>query len=858
MDRKIKILMHTHWDREWYFTKDETKVLLRNHMQEVLVYLEEHPDCIYILDGQSVMIDDYLEMDKGAEKKLRKYIQNGQLRVGPFYTQTDLLLVHGESVFRNLYYGIKRAREFGKPMLIGYAPDTFGHASQMPQIYNTFSIGSTFFWRGFSELKAQHSDFFWEGVDGTRILGVNLAAGYQGAKYLEEEEEALKNRMEKIMKVLDTYSRGSGRLVMNGHDQMPIQKNIDGILETLRKLYPEDELEIGDFESYLETLPLDKLETVKGELTHSKHARIHRTIGSTRMDIKLLNTEIENKLFHLLEPLAVIGVEAGIEYPHGVIEEILKILFGVHAHDSIGGCNSDAVNRDIYHRLLNAKEMVDTQLELHLRLLALARPEKNTIVLMNPLPENREEEMVELVTLTRQKNFTILDEHHQEIPFSVLSQEEEDAGLTDRQVAARLMDIKVYRSRLLLRVENMDGLSVKYLHLHEERSSVQAPMEAEGALCIENHWGVLQVEGNQISYQDKITGIYHANVFYLENSGDAGDSYDYSPPVNDLLVRSADFAEITGKRRKGMGFQELQLNIQFPVPETEKSRERGDLDKIVSFEAVFRLYEKDPKVYGELRHNNTVKDSRFRGVFSTGIVSDEVQVDGYLSSQNKKVYLKEELAIWEKDQWVEKPVSIETMQSYAVLHDERGSGYLYTEGLKEYEVLEDRIHFTLFRAFSHLGKRNLVNRPGRPSGIEIETPDNQLQGTEFHFRFAFSFHLKDVNPAKESKKYLAPVLGYHKKEFNRFNINRRNALTAPQKMLHLPLQEVAVSAVKRTEEGNEVFVRIFNPENREITLEFPEGTFLANGMEEKLRPLEKVQMRPQEILQVILSSMEEI
>lgn len=858
MNRKIKILMHTHWDREWYFTKDETKVLLRNHMQEVLEYLEDHPDCIYILDGQSVMIDDYLEMDKGGEVKLHKFIKNGQLRVGPFYTQTDLLLVHGESVFRNLYYGIKRAREFGEPMLTGYAPDTFGHASQMPQIYKSFSIGSTFFWRGFSELKAKHSDFFWEGVDGTRMLGVNLAAGYQGAKYLEEEEVALKNRMGKIMKVLDTYSSGSGRLVMNGHDQMPIQKNIEDILETLRKLYPEDEIEIGDFESYLETLPLEKLETVKGELTHSKHARIHRTIGSTRMDIKLLNTEIEHKLFHQLEPLAVIGVGAGIEYPHGVIEEILKILFGVHAHDSIGGCNSDAVNRDIYHRLLNAKEMVDTQLELHLRLLSLARPEKNTIVLVNPLPEAREEEMVELVTLTRQRDFTILDEHHQEIPFSILSQEEEDAGLTDRQVAARLMDIKVYRSRLLLRVEKMDGLAVKYLQLQEERTSVRPIMKVEKALIIENLWGVLKVEGNQISYQDKITGIHHENVFYLENSGDAGDSYDYSPPVKDLLVRSMDYAEITGEKRRGAGFQELQLTIQFAVPHSQESREKSVADKTVTFEAAFRLYEKDPKVYCELKHKNAVKDSRFRGVFSTGMIVDEVQVDGYLSCQKKKVYLQEELAIWEKEQWVEKPVSIETMQSFAELHDEERSGYLYTEGLKEYEVLEDQIHFTLFRAFSHLGKRNLVNRPGRPSGIEIETPDNQLLGTEFHFRFAFSFHLKDVNPSKESKKYLTPIMGYHKKEFNRFNINRRNALIVPKKKLSLPLQEAVVSAVKRTEEGNEVFVRIFNPENRDITVEFPEGTFLANGMEEKLRPLEKVQMRPQEILQVILSSMEEI
>eukprot|EP00831_Metopus_contortus_P039732 TRINITY_DN3111_c0_g1_i1.p2 TRINITY_DN3111_c0_g1~~TRINITY_DN3111_c0_g1_i1.p2 ORF type:complete len:287 (-),score=39.42 TRINITY_DN3111_c0_g1_i1:58-918(-) len=147
MKRDIKIIMHTHWDREWYFTKDETKVLLRNHMEEVMTYLEKHPDAIYILDGQSVMIDDYLELEPKAEERLRNLVGKGSLRVGPWYTQTDLLLVHGESIYRNLYYGIKRASEFGEPMKVGYAPDTFGHASQMPQIYDQFGIGSSFFWR---------------------------------------------------------------------------------------------------------------------------------------------------------------------------------------------------------------------------------------------------------------------------------------------------------------------------------------------------------------------------------------------------------------------------------------------------------------------------------------------------------------------------------------------------------------------------------------------------------------------------------------------------------------------------------------------------------------------------------------
>ncbi|MGL5703363.1 MAG: alpha-mannosidase, partial [Cetobacterium sp.] len=106
MSRDIKILMHTHWDREWYFTKAETQVLLRNHMFEVIEFLEKHEDIIYVLDGQSVMLDDFIEFAPKWKERTENLVKKGALRVGPWYTQTDLLLVHGESIIRNLFYGV--------------------------------------------------------------------------------------------------------------------------------------------------------------------------------------------------------------------------------------------------------------------------------------------------------------------------------------------------------------------------------------------------------------------------------------------------------------------------------------------------------------------------------------------------------------------------------------------------------------------------------------------------------------------------------------------------------------------------------------------------------------------------------
>ncbi|MBW9146801.1 hypothetical protein KTC92_10760 [Clostridium sp. CM027] len=852
MKRDIKILMHTHWDREWYFTKDETQVLLRNHFQEVIQFLEEHEDIIYILDGQSVMIDDFLEVAPEWEDRLRAVVQSNQLRTGPWYTQTDLLIVHGESIIRNLYYGIKTALKYGDVMKVGYAPDTFGHSSQMPQIYKQFGIESTVFWRGFSELMAPKSDFIWEGIDGSRIYGINLATGYQGAKYLESDYDALKQRTGKILEVLDNYSAGNARLVMNGHDQMPIQKDIHLIIKHLKKIYPDDNISVSDFESYVDSLRDCKLEVVEGELIHSKHARIHRTINSTRMDIKLLNTEIEYKMYNILEPLAVLASHLKLDYPHALFAKCYKQMFGAHAHDSIGGCNSDYVNQDIKKRLLNVKEAVDTQTELYMRLISLGNKnqDEKTITIYNFLPHLRKDQFVEIELITRSSNFEILDEESNHIEYVLLEQELVDAGLIDRQVAARLLDIKVYKSKVKAKINEIDGLSIRYLSYKDLEGNKQVNINNDES--IENEFYELLVQENTISLKNKSTGEVVQNVISIENSGDAGDSYDYSPPHKDILINHQNVNITNITTIKDSNLEVLKCKLNYIVPNDLNERAEGKLSTEVCFEVNITLYKGDAKGYVQIRHTNMAMDARYRLVFNTEIVSDTVQVDSHLSVVKKPVYNHKELSVWKEEKWVEKPVSIETFQSYISLENEDKQGTIFAYGLKEYEVYDKNIYITLFRCFSHLGKRELINRPGRPSGIEIETPDNQLQNQKFTFNLAFTFHKPKVNKAFEGKEFLTPIMGYQLKEFNRFNVNIPRFTTNINTSLNLDLNGCVVSALKLTEQTNDLFIRMFNPKDENVSLVFTEETYLATPTENKLEKITAYTIKPQEILNIII------
>lgn len=851
MNREIKILMHTHWDREWYFTKDETQLLLRNHMFQVIEFLEENEDIIYILDGQSVMLDDFIEFAPKWKTRVENLVKRGALRVGPWYTQTDLLLVHGESIIRNLYYGMKKALEYGDVMKVGYAPDTFGHSSQMPQIYKQFGIESSFFWRGFSELKAKKSDFIWKGIDGSTIFGINLATGYQGAKYLESDIDELKVRMDKILKVLDNYSATSQRLIMNGHDQMPIQKNIHEIMNKLKTLYPNDSVEITDFESYVDGLRDKNLELVEGELVHSKHARIHRTITSTRMDIKLLNTELEYKIYNILEPLAIMGTELKIDYPHEIFEKCLKTLFGTHAHDSIGGCNSDSVNQDIKQRLLQVKEIVDTQIELYMRLISLAgkNSNENIITMYNCLPYKREKERVELEFITRTSDFKIFLDN-KEVDYLLLEQEITDAGLIDRQVAARLLDIKVFKSRVSFVVDSIDGLEVKYLTYKEgENYALLNKITKENS--IENSLYKLEIKDNKLNLFNKTTKEYLEDVFYIETSGDGGDSYDYSPPYTDIVFNSKNSTIKNIKTLKGKDEEILFYTLEFNLPKNQNSRDNNKIDTTVEFLVEISLNNSE-LVNVKINHRNSVEDTRFRAVLNTQIKTDRVESDSHLCVVNKPVFFEKELSIWEEDKWAEKPVSIETFNSYVSLKEEKKEGTFFAYGLKEYEVVDGNIYITLFRTFSHLGKRELINRPGRPSGIEIPTPDNQLKDIEFNFNLAFSFIRKEKNNSQRAKEFLTPVLAYQLKEFNRFNLNSPNTLKKIDKKYNLELGNCVVSAINMSEDDKYIFVRIFNPSSEIETLKFDREVYLSNMFQEKFEKLETYSIKSQEILNLLI------
>lgn len=62
-----------HWDREWYFSTEESRILLVNNMEEIMDMLENnHNYPYYVMDGQTAILEDYLAVKPECKERIKK------------------------------------------------------------------------------------------------------------------------------------------------------------------------------------------------------------------------------------------------------------------------------------------------------------------------------------------------------------------------------------------------------------------------------------------------------------------------------------------------------------------------------------------------------------------------------------------------------------------------------------------------------------------------------------------------------------------------------------------------------------------------------------------------------------------
>ncbi|HGL4529612.1 mannosylglycerate hydrolase [Enterobacter roggenkampii] len=817
---RVHITPHMHWDREWYFTTEESRILLVNNIEEILTRLEQDDEYkYYVLDGQTAVLEDYFAVVPENRSRVKALVERGKLIIGPWYTQTDTTIVSGESIVRNLMYGIRDCMAFGEPMKIGYLPDSFGMSGQLPHIYNGFGITRTMFWRGCSERHGtDKTEFLWQSQDGSEVTAQVLPLGYAIGKYLPEDEAGLRKRLDSYFEVLEKASVTKAILLPNGHDQMPLQQNIFAVMEKLREIYPQRQFVMSRFEEVFDRIDAhrDDLATLKGEFIDGKYMRVHRTIGSTRMDIKIAHARIENKIVSILEPLATLAWTLGFDYHHGLLEKMWKEILKNHAHDSIGCCCSDKVHREIVSRFELAEDMADNLARFYMRKIVDNMPQSDAdkLVMFNLMPWPREEVMNITIRL-RASQFRLLDDKRNVIPYFIRSARELDPGLIDRQIVhygnyEPFMEFDIQLSQIL------PSMGYRTLFIEPNvAGKVLSPGENTASLLENAFWQIDVNDDGSLRLRDKETGLIYDRVLEIEESSDDGDEYDYSPSRQEWRLTSAQGEhefEVTHEGWQSRAVIRHRIAVPANLAERAARQRNGYLD--AEFEIT--LSRNSRRIDVAVRLDNQADDHRVRVLIPTPFATREVLADTQFGTISRPVQ-DAAMQNWQEEGWKEAPVPVWNLLNYAVLQEKRNGLALFTEGLREFEVVGDEqkaFALTLLRGVGVLGKEDLLLRPGRPSGIKMPVPDAQVRGPlscRFSL-FSFSGTPENAGVAQQAQSWLTPVQCYNKIPWDAMKLNRAS-LTTPESYSLLALSPTGcvLSAIKKAEDRDELILRLFNP-----------------------------------------------
>src|SRR5690242_12722756 len=127
------LIPHTHWDREWYLPRAAFQARLVAMLDDLIDRLHADPAYrSFLLDGQTVLVEDYLHARPDREADVRALVKTGRLQLGPWYVLADEQIPNGEALIRNLLLGAADAERLGGRLDVLYSPDAFGHPAAWP------------------------------------------------------------------------------------------------------------------------------------------------------------------------------------------------------------------------------------------------------------------------------------------------------------------------------------------------------------------------------------------------------------------------------------------------------------------------------------------------------------------------------------------------------------------------------------------------------------------------------------------------------------------------------------------------------------------------------------------------------
>jgi hypothetical protein len=395
--RRANIVPHTHWDREWYEPFPVFRQRLVRLFDTLLDMLEGDPAYThFLLDGQTQVVDDYLEVRPEARARIAALAASGRISVGPWRILMDEAMVSGETIVRDLQMGLVRASELGGLMEVGYLPDMFCHIAQMPQLLALGGFSDAVLWRGVPRAIAT-TGFWWEGPDGSAVRVEYLFGSYSNASVIPPSGDAL---IDLARRFDDEVGAGlvGAMLLMHGTDhQVPVPW-LAKVVDDANAAASGYRFSISSLAEHVQAQPRDDtLPRWRGEMRSGARANVLMGTASNHVDVHQRAAAAERALERVAEPLAALLLPPAA-YPHATLRMAWDQLVLDSAHDSSCACSHDDTVAAVNVRYADARHIAEAVTDDVLAAFAASiDAPRGALVVVNPTSRTR----TGLVELTR-------------------------------------------------------------------------------------------------------------------------------------------------------------------------------------------------------------------------------------------------------------------------------------------------------------------------------------------------------------------------------------------------------------------------------------------------------------------------
>ncbi|MBO5947401.1 hypothetical protein J6Q66_01040 [bacterium] len=692
MKKKVIAYPHIHFDREWYREFEEFRLRLIEIFDVIFEEFEKGELEKFFFDGQTSSIEDYLEIHPENLSKIKKLIAEKKLFVGPFYCLSDIFLVNGRCLEKNLELGIKQAKKWGYDgEFFAYLADTFGHSNSIATLLAKFNLDKAIIWRGVGNLP---SEFIWNGIKTT-----NLLQGYFHDEF--SQNLSYPQKAELIQKTLNKIAQDSYDTILLpiGADHLCPPRNLKSQIYEINKYLDGYEIEVGTPFDYFKLVENNYKQRVFGEFLDNSKTFILKGSYSCRTYIKQQNAYAQWLLTRFAEPLNSIckgSFEKEIEYAY-------KLLIQNHAHDSIYGCSTDEVDFEVQSRYKKVNQISKGIIE---RLLKNSKT--LSIANLSDFEYNGEIQIETSKSLPKWLNAQKIGTKRGFLNSKLYNVNEIPITEDFTTIKSYLVDVKS------LAPQRFTELTKDYI---ETNPTLKITPQS-----LENQYISVNIIDGKINIKDKINNKIYENALCISDRTDLGDSYNFAPKVGE----KPKLAEIIGIKIKEKGHIRSILEVLYKLG-TNKFK----LDIILTNQSKTLNF--------ELNYNNKKKNHLLQVVFNTpqnisktlsedtfGEIEREIDVDYNIEN------------FMPAPRGIELKINTFPMQRYVSAN---GFG-LISKGLQEYECHKNALNLTLLRAIGIISNPKNPAR-GTPAGPPLKYDGMQCLGKN-KYEFALTFDVENI------------------------------------------------------------------------------------------------------------------